>query len=166
MFEQLRNTFSKTRAASEESTPIDPASCEFGHKGNQELFEYFGRNSRCESNHEIYERRTHPDVAQALDDLITKVGASDGAMKPETVYGRRIVANAQGLVFAWAGGTSDFFFRLGNHRVEAACRNGARLDPTYPAGWLNFYVTRLGDNWRSVLERWLQVSYEDSSTEQ
>jgi hypothetical protein len=134
-----------------------PEPSEFAHPRNRSLFDYFSQNSRWDVAAQQYETRTHPDLAEILFDL-----SPDPVVRKGHAYGRPVIANNQGLIFAWAGGTSDFFTRLNGEKIEAACREGARQDPTYPPEWVNFYTHRLGADWRKILQRWVTTSYEET----
>jgi len=162
MLRQIRGRWKRNSVHSADLQPVDAATLQLTHGGNVEIFDFFRRNSSWNANVGMYDRLTRTDLAEGLDDLITKTGIGGKSVKAETVYGRRIIANSNGLVFAWAAGTWDFFFRLPNERTDAAYRDGARLDLTYPPGWLNFYLLRLGDEWPAILEHWFKISYQDS----
>jgi len=127
MLRQIRGRWKRNSVHSADLQPVDAATLQLTHGGNVEIFDFFRRNSSWNANVGMYDRLTRTDLAEGLDDLITKTGIGGKSVKAETVYGRRIIANSNGLVFAWAAGTWDFFFRLPNERTDAAYRDGARL---------------------------------------
>ena len=53
-----------------------------------------------------YEIRSHPDLISVLYPLVTEEGVRKGY-----AYGRPVMANANGLVFAYAGGTHYVFLK-------------------------------------------------------
>lgn len=159
MWERLRSILgfgAAPKPSPLESHPPEPA--EFSHSGNRAILEYFRETSKWNATAQLYETRTHPDLAEILFEL-----AADPAVRKGYVYGRPVAANRHGLIFAWAGGTFDFFVRLSASDIMTACREGARQDPTYPPEWANFYMVRLGTNWKEILRRWLTASYEQAS---
>jgi toxin ParE1/3/4 len=135
-----------------------PESPEFSHSGNGPILEYFRQNSNWNATEQEYEARSHPDLAEILFEL-----APDTAVRKGYVYGRPVIANRYGLILAWAGGTSDFFVRLSASDIATACIEGAQKDSTYPPEWANFYMVRLGPDWRKILQRWLTASYQQAS---
>jgi hypothetical protein len=94
-----------------------------------------------------YEARTHPDLISILYDLVAESGVKKGY-----AYGTPVMANAKGLVFAYAGGTHYVFFKLREDRLNDARRDGGRFDPSYGNVWIEF---RLGGRagWRSGRRR-------------
>ena len=160
MWQRLRNMLGFGAASKTppllESEPPEPT--EFSHSGNSAILEYFRQNSKWNATARQYETRTHPDLTQILFEL-----ATDPAVRKGYVYGRPVVANRNGLILAWAGGTFDFFVRLSASEIAIACREGARQDSTYPPEWANFNMVRLGTNWREILRRSLTASYEQAS---
>ena len=138
---------------------------EFLHARNATLIAYFKSNSVYDSKTDTYQLHARPDLTDGLHDLIAEAGIPHGEIRGDSIYGWPIAATHNGVIFAWAGGTHDFFLRVREDRVDAACKDGARVDPTYPPEWLNFYMMRLGQNWRVVLKRWLKTAYEDALVE-
>lgn len=141
-------------------TPPDPA-VEFPHPQNASLF------SRMENDSTIgipgvmggFEARTHPDLTSILYDLI-----ADPAVRKGYAFGRPVMATPAGLVFAYASGTHYIFLRLQQERFDDARRDGGRFDPTYGADWLEFRLGgRVGSSsdWRELMVRWANVSYQD-----
>jgi len=157
MWQRLGKLFGigNVSASSTQGDHSEPS--DFAHPGNRSLFDYFSQNSHWDEAARQYETRTHPDLAEILFDL-----SPDTAVRKGYAYGRPVIANKQGLIFAWAGGNRDFFTRLNGDKIEAACREGARHDPTYPPEWVNFYMSRLGSDWRKILQRWVITSYEET----
>jgi hypothetical protein len=135
---------------------------EFVHPLDAPLLAYFKRNSAYDRRTATYSLRARPDLTGELHDIIAETDIPASEVKNGSVYGGPVVANRNGLVFAWTGGTNDVFLRVKQERVDAACGDGARVDPTYPSQWLNFYVMRLGQDWREILKRWVKIAYEDS----
>jgi hypothetical protein len=139
-----------------ETEPLEPL--DFAHPVNRAILDYFHHDSKWNAIEQRYDTRTHPDLAEILFEL-----APDPAVKKGYVYGRPVIANRHGLIFAWAGGTFDFFVRLNANDIVTACREGARQDSTYPPEWVNFYMVRLGSDWREIFRRWLTAGYEQAS---
>jgi hypothetical protein len=167
IFEHIRRVF-KSGGESKASAivPPDPAN-EFAHPENQSLFARFKENSRVAAPDKGsmwtmggYEVRAHPDLVSILYDLI-----DDNGVRKGWAYGRPVMANRQGLVFAYAGGTHYIFFKLGAERHDAARQDGGRFDPTYGRDWVEF---RLGGriegqaDWKYAMQRWCKISYQDS----
>jgi hypothetical protein len=137
--------------------PEPPEPPEFGHPGNRPIFDYFRQDSSWNGTTQEYGTRTHPDLAEILFELV-----ADPAVRTGYAYGRPVVANRHGLIFAWAGGTHDFFARLNADEIATACGEGARHDPTYPPEWVDFHMLRLGRDWKAILRRWVTKSYEET----
>jgi hypothetical protein len=159
MWERLRIGFGPAEESSAsrpvQDAPPDPP--ELAHPGNRQLFDYFRQNSCWNATAQQYETRAHSDLAEILFELV-----ADPDVRKGHAYGRPVVANRHGLIFAWAGGTGDFFVRLIGDKVATACGEGARSDPTYPPEWINFYMSRLSRDWRKILQRWARISYEET----
>ncbi len=147
-------------------TPPDPA-LTFPHPANKELLDYLKQraelpNTETNAIYIIggYSARCHPDLVEYL-----YAAAFEGQVTKAAAYGRPVLATTEGLIFAWAGGTGDFFVRLGLKDRERAGREGGRFDPTYGEDWINFPLVRLmrtNEDWRATLQKWLAVSYRDS----
>jgi hypothetical protein len=140
----------------------DAALTEFLRPRNAPLLAYFKDNSDYDKHNDLYRSHGLPDLTGELHDLIAEIGLSATEVREESVYGWSVVASRNGVIFAWVGGSYDFFLRIREDRVDAACKDGARVDRTYPPEWLNFYVIRLGQDWREILKRWLRIAYEDA----
>ena len=159
MWQRLAKLFGLGNVSASATQENHPEPSEFAHPGNRSLFDYFIQNSHWDVAAQQYKTRTHPDLAEMLFDL-----APEAMVRKGYAYGRPVIANKQGLIFAWAGGNRDFFTRLNADKIEAACREGGRHDPTYPPEWVNFYMSRLGADWRRILQRWVITSYEETLT--
>src|SRR5260370_12573205 len=154
-FGTTKESAEKRRILSDDQPP------EFAREQNRAIIAYFRQNAAWNALTGTYSLRARPDLTGELHDLIAEDTAVAN-VENGSIYGWPVVANVSGILFAWTGGTSDVFLRLREDRVEAACRDGARVDPTYPPDWVNFYVPRLGNEWRVKLKRWVRISYEDS----
>jgi hypothetical protein len=89
---------------------------------------------------------------------------SDSEIRNSSAYGRPVMANRQGLVFAYAQGTHSIFLKLRGDMYAAARQDGGRYDPTYGKDWIEFRVGgRVGGSadWRESMERWARISYRD-----
>jgi hypothetical protein len=137
-------------------------SAQFAHPGNASIIAYLKRSSTYDPQTGSAVLRVNPELMNELDKIISETKIPVKETRRSSMYGMDVLATPSGLIFAWAGGTSDFFFRVRPDRIEAACADGARLDNTYPPEWLNFYVVRLGLNWREILKRWVVIVYEDA----
>lgn len=147
-------------------TPPDPAE-RFAHPGNQALFTYLrGLSSLATADADPvwrldgYKVRTHPDLIGFLYSLTDPDQAVRGS-----AYGVPVMANAQGLVFAWAGGTHDIFIRLRPEHHASACGDNGRFDPTYGQDWIEFHFGGLKGSppdWRGSIQHWIGVSYRES----
>ena len=135
---------------------------EFLHAQNESLVAYFKANSTYDLETDTYRLHARPDLTGELLDLIAETDIPATRIKTSSIYGWPVITNHNGIVFAWTEGTHDVFLRIREDRVDAACKDGARVDPTYPADWLNFYITRLGQDWREILKRWVKIAYEDA----
>jgi hypothetical protein len=161
MWEHLRKLFKQLEESNVSHSALKdapPEPTEFAHPGNRQLFEYFRQNSAWNASAQ-YEVRTHSDLTEILFELV-----ADSDVRKGYTYGRPVVANGAGLIFAWAGWTSDFFLRLVGDKLAVARAEGARSDPTYPPEWVNFYMNRLGPDWGEILQRWARISYEETLT--
>jgi hypothetical protein len=78
---------------------------------NRQTFAYLKENSRFDRALDAYESRTHPDLVGLLYELLEDLIRS-GDVRKGSAFGRPVLANQRGLVFAWAGGTHSIFFRL------------------------------------------------------
>ena len=141
--------------------PADRTS-EFADPANDTIPEYFEKSREWNPELGAYVPHAKPDLTGEVDRLILEAGIPDIGTKRVSLYGIPVVANSRGVIFAWTNGTHDVFLRLSKNSGDAACGEGARLDPTYPSRWLNFYIVRLGAGWREILKRWLIVSYSES----
>jgi hypothetical protein len=157
MWQRFSKVFGLGNVSASSTQENYPEPSEFAHPGNRSLFHYFSQNSHYVVDTQQYETCTHPDLAEILFDL-----APDAVARKGYAYGRPVIANKQGLIFAWAGGNRDFFTRLNADKVEAACQEGARHDPTYPPEWVSFYMFGLGPDWKQILQRWVITSYEET----
>jgi hypothetical protein len=146
--------------------PPDPAT-EFAHIENQPLFARLKRDSKVAAPSKDplwalggYEVRAHPDLVEILYDLI-----GDSEVRRASAYGRPLLANSRGLVFAYAGGTHYIFLKLREEKHDAARQDGGRFDPTYGKDWIEFRLGgRIGgpSDWQEALRRWCRISYQDS----
>ena len=136
---------------------------EFAHPENETIATYFKANSVYDTQTDTYRLHARPDLTGELHDVIAETDIPATRIRTGSIYGWPVVTNQDGVVFAWTGGTHDVFLRLKGDQADAACKDGARTDPTYPPDWLNFYITRLGQNWREVLKRWVKIAYEDAA---
>jgi hypothetical protein len=148
--------------------PTDPAT-EFTQAENQSLFERLKGDSKIASPDKDpqwvlggYEVRSHPDLVEILDGLI-----GDSEVRKGSAFGRPVIANGRGLVFAYAGGTHYIFLKLREERRDSARQDGGRWDPTYGKDWIEFRIggrAGVSSDWREVLHRWFRISYQDSLT--
>jgi hypothetical protein len=148
--------------------PPEPAN-EFTHPENQPLFARLRENSRVAAPDKDplrvigrYEARAHPDLVSILYDLI-----DSNEVRKGSAYGRPVMANRQGVVFAYAGGTHYIFLKLREERHEAARRDGGRFDPTYGRDWIEFRLGgRVEDqvDWKEATRRWCRISFQESLT--
>jgi hypothetical protein len=142
--------------------PPDPA-IEFPHPENGSLFTRLRENSKIADPERVmggYEVRTHPDLISILYDLVAESGVKKGY-----AYGRPVMANPKGLVFAYAGGTHYVFFKLREDRLDDARRDGGRFDPSYGRDWIEFRLggrTGCSADWQEAMRRWAHISYQDS----
>ena len=140
----------------------------FPHPGNAELFACLKESSKVAGPdngplwvREGYEIRSHPDLESYLFSLITEEGLRKGF-----AFGRPVIANSGGLVFAWAGGTHYIWLRLNEERHNDARLDGGRFDPSYGKDWVEFRVGGRHwspSNWRDAMERWARTSYQDGA---
>jgi hypothetical protein len=145
--------------------PPDPAS-QFTHPGNKGIFAFLKEHSRIAGadrrsawDIDAYVLRAHPDLVEMLYQF------APADVRKGAAFGTPILANSQGLVFAWAGGSHDVFLRLPEQRHDAARRDGGRVDNTYPRDWIEFRVggrREASQDWRDMLQRWLTISHQDS----
>ncbi len=148
--------------------PPDPAD-EFTHPENQPLFARLRENSRVAAPDKDhlwviggYEARAHPDLVSILYGLI-----DNNEVRKGSAYGRPAMANRQGVVFAYAGGTHYIFLKLHEERHDAARQDGGRFDSTYGSDWIEFRLGgRIEDqvDWKEAMRRWCRISYQDSLT--
>ena|SRR5450755_2580845 len=146
--------------------PCDPA-VEFPHSENGALFNRMKEDSKIAAPEKGsawvmggYEIRTHPDLTSILYDLVAESGVKKGY-----VFGRPMLANPKGIVFAYASGTHYVFFKLREDRLDAASRDGGRLDPTYGRDWIEFRLggrTGGSTDWQEAMRRWANIAYQDS----
>lgn len=135
---------------------LDPIT-KFPHPGNLELFTHLRSESHNNSVSPYYE----------LVDLVYDL-TNVGPIKRGWHDSHLIVANPRDLVFIWTQGMEYIFVKLRPEHHDAACKDGGRLDPTYPPNWVEFLAggkrvpktKRL--QWRSVIYLWIQTSYDDS----
>jgi hypothetical protein len=143
----------------------DPAN-ELKHPENQSLFARFKEDSRAAAPGKNppwaigYGARAHSDLIAILYGLI-----SDSEIRNGSAYGRPVMANRQGLVFAYAQGTHSIFLKLRGDMYAAARQDGGRYDPTYGKDWIEFRVggrVEGSADWRESMERWARMSYRDT----
>jgi len=140
---------------------------EFPNPENQGLFLYLisSWESQKLPPEKVFEYSPHPELIEIFDELSGAFGVRD--IRRATIYGKRLAATSDNLVFAWAQGMRAIFIRLQPGRHAEALAAGGRLDATYPPNWIEFLAggTRMaGYNaiaWRSVIIKWMQISYED-----
>ena len=109
---------------------------------------------------EGYEVRTHPELSSILYELIP-----DTSVNRSYAYGRPVMANANGLIFAFAGGTRDVFFRLRKEQFDEARKDGGRFDPTYGENWVQFQIGQrfgVSVDWREALKRWAKIALQNT----
>jgi len=123
---------SRTKHTNATPSPPDPA-IEFPHPENVELFVRLREDAKVASPDKNpmwvmggYEIRAHPDLISVLYPLVTEEGVRKGY-----AYGRPVMANANGLVFAYAGGTHYVFLKLREDKLNDARDDGGRFDPSY-----------------------------------
>jgi hypothetical protein len=147
------------------STPPDPAS-EFNDPGNHSLFARFEKDSRVaappkdQARPSRYEARAHSDLIPILYELI-----SDHEIKKGSAYGRPLMANSRGFVFAYAEGSNSIFLKLREEKHDASRQDGGRYDPSYGQDWIEFRVGGRIEgpaDWRDAMQRWARISYQDS----
>jgi hypothetical protein len=147
------------------SPPPDP-SAKFPSPQNLSLFARLKEDARVDdgkqSNYQVdgYVVRCRPDLTEIMYDL-----TPDSSVTKDYAYGRSVLANPKGAIFAYAAGTHHVFFRLDSDRIAAAQVDGGRLDPTYGGDWIEFQIGgRKGckADWREAMGAWAQISYQDS----
>ena len=138
-FRRLATVF-RRKAESAASPPLDP-SAKFPNPKNLALFARLKEDARVDdgkqSNYQVdgYLVRSHPDLTEIMYNLITESG-----VKKDYAYGRPVLVNDKGVIFAYADGTHYVFFRLDSDRIAAAQGDGGRLDPTYGGDWIEFRI--------------------------
>lgn len=135
----------------------------FSDPRNGPILAYFKANSVYDAATETYRLNARPDLTGELHDIIAESDIPATAVSTDSIYGWPVVISQNGILFAWTGGTHDVFLRLKKDWADAACADGARIDPAYPPDWLTFYIARLGQNWREILKRWVKIAYEDAA---
>jgi hypothetical protein len=128
----------------------DPA-IEFSHSENASLFTRLKEDAKFTA---------HSDLIPILFALVTVGGVRKGY-----AYGRPVMANPNGIVFAYAGGTHYIFFKLRKDKFDRARQDGGRFDPSYGTDWIEFSVGgRVGSSsdWQDAMRRWARISYDDS----
>jgi hypothetical protein len=156
-------TLNGGKEAARESAVADPAR-KFPHPKNSELFAYL-RRDWLERAHlpsvragGDYPFRTHPDLIQRFRSLAPASGVLQ-----DSAYGHAIMANHDGIVFAWAGGMNQIFLRLPQELRQSAIAEAGRYDRTYGEGWIEFlafghrYGTQVDSD--ESLRGWVQVAY-------
>jgi len=107
-----------------------------------------------------YEARCHPD----LNEILYKLLPEDAVMKG-SAYGRYVLANPNGLIFAFAAGTYSIFLKLREDHHALARQDSGRFDPTHGNEWIEFRVGGLKGgppDWMASIQRWAKVSLQDS----
>jgi hypothetical protein len=140
---------------------------QFPNPENQKLFSSLISNWQLQKlpPEKVFESSPHPELVELFDVLSGAFGVRD--IRRATIYGKRLAATSDNLVFAWAQGMRAIFIRLQPDWHKEAIAAGGRLDATYPPNWIEFLAggTRMaGYNsiaWRSVILKWMQISYED-----
>lgn len=167
---RLLSFFRGGRPSHPSSLPIPDPFSELPHPGNQELFTAFKPFYSPELQLGSY--NAHPDVAVRLYEL-----APMGKIIRANAYGFPVLANPQGLVFAWAKGGWTILIKLGKEHREAARSSRGRLNAEY-GEWIEFsawwspsrpeptpersVLEMRRSEWRDQLRHWMQVSYDDS----
>jgi hypothetical protein len=166
MFQRFFRRYRTVEPATRISALPDPMQ-QFPNPGNHELFSFFISDWRSQKlpPEKMFEYSPHPELMELFDELCGAFGVRD--IKKATLYGKRLAAIPDNLVFAWAQGIAEIFIRLQPSRHTEAVAAGGRLDATYPPNWVEFIAggTRMaGYNaiaWRSVILKWMQIGYED-----
>jgi len=143
----------------------DPA-IEFSHSENASLFTRLKEDSKVADPEKNpvwvkggYEVRSHPDLIDILYGLVIDSGVRKGY-----AYGRPVMANQNGLIFAYAGGTHYISFKLREDKFDGARQDGGLFDPC-GKDWIEFRVGgRVGSSsdWQDAMRRWARISYDDS----
>jgi hypothetical protein len=110
-----------------------------------------------------YEARTHSDLTSILYNLVQDTSVSKGY-----AYGRPVMAGANGLIFAFAGGTSGVFFKLRKDQFDQARKDGGWSDPTYGEDWVQFKIGRrpgVSVDWREATKHWANVGLQNALRE-
>ena len=164
---QIAAIFGRRTKRSEITQAAPDPAIKFPHPGNAELFACFRESSKVATLdkgpmwvREGYEIHAHPDLETYLFPLITEEGLKKGF-----AFGLPVIANPNGLVFAWAGGTHYIWLRLREDRRNDARLDGGRFDPSYGKDWVEFKVGGRywsSSNWKDAMERWARISYQDS----
>lgn len=81
-----------------------------------------------------YALRTHPDLAERLDELAAALPTECRA----SAFGVPVLVAPSGVVFAVAGGTSEVALRVAPHDDAAARAVGAQPHASYGPGWWRF----------------------------
>jgi hypothetical protein len=166
MFQHMFRRYRRVGPAIRVSALPDPMQ-HFPHPENQELFSYLISNWRLRElpPDKIFEHSPHPELVELFDELVGALGSRESSKA--TLYGKRLAATSNNLVFAWAQGMRAIFIRLQPDRHKEAITAGGRLDATYPPNWVEFLAggTRMAASdslaWRSVIINWMQMSYDD-----
>jgi hypothetical protein len=145
---RLLSFFRGGRPSHPSSLPIPDPFSELPHPGNQELFTAFKPFYSPELQLGSY--NAHPDVAVRLYEL-----APTGKIIRANAYGFPVMANPQGLVFAWAKGGWTILIKLGK---DSAWWSPSRPEPTPERSVLEMRRSE----WSDQLRHWMQVSYDDS----
>jgi hypothetical protein len=158
-------TFFRRKAEFAASRPPDP-SVKFPNPKNLALFARLKEGARIDddkqSNYQVdgYLVLSHPDLTGIMYDLIP-----ESSVKKDYAYGRPVLVNSGGVIFAYASGTHYVFFRLDSDRIAAAQGDGGRLDPTYGGDWIEFRIHgRKGckSDSHEAMRTWAKISYQDS----
>ncbi|HZI55804.1 MAG TPA: hypothetical protein VFF39_03460 [Verrucomicrobiae bacterium] len=171
MFRRLLDIFRRSRSIGAENTDYIPDPFKYlPHKGNQELFAAMRPFYSPEQQFGSY--NAHPDMEVRLDEL-----APPKEIIRTGVYGFPVMANAEGLVFAWAKGRWTIMIKLGEEHREGARKDCGRVNTEYGKGWIEFpaYYASIGpeavpgpeelkarkSEGSKRLQHWIQVAYDE-----
>lgn len=167
LYQKLTRIFAPRPA----DAPAPDFLAELPHPGNRELFASFKPFYSPERQFGSY--NVHPDLGERLYEL-----EPHEKVIRANAYGFPVIANPNGLVFAWAKGYYRVFMKLSGQYHQAAHIDRGRINTEYGKDWMEFPawwspLTPSPDLERSELEKkrseyterlrhWMQAAYEDS----
>jgi hypothetical protein len=171
LFRRVFRIFSRPGSSSPsgDSPPPDPFQ-ELPHAENNELFRAFAPFYSAKLQAGSY--NAHPDLAERLYEL-----EPSGEVIRANAYGFPVMANSQGMVFAWAKGQWTVLIKLGDKYHQAARAEKGRINTEYGRNWIEFpawwgpdkpeptpeppTLERKRAQWSASLRHWMQIAYDD-----